>query len=475
MYLENIRIDYVDGTDTPDPELKDIHYIDAINREALYTCPICGYPMVPKTPNYRTIVDYRPGPDGVERVYFINLKSERYECCNPQNKHSVTAGMLPHKSPLTEEFKKHVVWMFLHQEKHSYSMLARQLKQSQPVISKIIKNFASKLNLHFSPLKDTFYLYFHPFPYLGKQCYYLVKVAYDGTPCLISFFGFKDALTELEDYLKFHWKPDNTAYFTIFLEPDPALKELIEKYIPHPMIFPSRETVDARLDAFLEKHSEDGVYFPLRDKLKEFRRILTIPQNDDLLQAWYNSFQYEEPNLCKVLNEFRADLEKEPISSTCYRIFLFDYSLLNQMIAQYNAQHLPFDILVLRLMYKVQGDDIFEDQEPSHALFDPDSGIHFRQPPLSKLDKMVKKSEKFAKEIERLTKEQQEQQQQAIEDGKQIKEREKQVTEMLRRMEEGEKQAKELGKQLEEGEKLIKEIMDFLPEMDKFMMLNPLI
>lgn len=113
MQLEDINIKFGEESEKPDNENQEIHHINAINLEEIEICPVCGYFVVPKTKNYRTISHYCEGPDGVKRIYHINLCSQRYECTNPKQIHTSTAGMLDHKSPYTPEFRKHVITLFL--------------------------------------------------------------------------------------------------------------------------------------------------------------------------------------------------------------------------------------------------------------------------------------------------------------------------------------------------------------------------
>ncbi|MCQ2499803.1 MAG: hypothetical protein MJ117_00480 [Lachnospiraceae bacterium] len=360
MQLENIEIEFIEGSEKQDSRIAEIHYIDAVNLETLGECPECRYPMVPKTKNYRPIFHYCEGPDGVKRIYNINLCSQRYECTNPETVHSVTAGMLKHKSPFSAEFKKYVIELFLENAKCSYNGMAKRLGLSQPAVSQLVKDFARGLNIQFDLKRSFMKYYFHGFHYMGRYRYYLTGFDFGSQPELIAFFGFEDAWDEIEAYIGRCWDI-NKRYYEIYTDDDKRLQITIRQIIGNKSFSVSRYVHDKRISSFLQKYEGTAYSGLLENEIEKFRKMLLDGSSEKNIQEWFDSFGVKEKNIRSALEEFRAELGSSGFYTFEYS-GMTDHTEFDRKIDFYKAQKLPFDIMVVKMMYSQHDRSIFGEE-----------------------------------------------------------------------------------------------------------------
>lgn len=359
MKLEDINIEFDAESERTAPDNPEIHYIDAVNMETLRRCHMCGSPMLPKTKNYRPIIHYCKGPTGEKHIYHINLCSQRYECTNPHCAHSVTAGMISHKSPYTDEYKKHVIRLFLNTEKCSFREMARMLKISQPIVSNLIKNYTKDVNTRFAPDIDTNSFYFHGFKYYGKYRYFLTGIGYSRQPKLLSFFGFTDdTWQEVEFYLQQHFN-DGTHYW-FYTDGDNRLNTLLTQTVKESYILQSRYATDQKIEDFLIKYSGMVYFNQLDNELQNFKKMLISRNFRESYEQWHLSFQTKEAGLQGALEDFYDMFKDEYDPSFAYQENP-DHKDLISKVQYYKSQRLPFDVMVLKMMHFSHKEAIFED------------------------------------------------------------------------------------------------------------------
>lgn len=392
MLLENIEIEFIDGTELPpDDKRPNIYYIDARILDRPYICPECGFPLYSKGPAGRPVFHYCTGlTSDKKHIYQINLKGRRYECRNPVKKHSTTSGMLEHKSPYTETLKNHIIWYYLQHQKCSFSAVGRYCSMSPPAVSKIICKFAKEINMRFIPHGDYDYFYLRGFHYQGENRCYLAKVTKDHTPILLAFFGFENAKTELEHYLEFHWRGKSNKELTyVSINKEFKYSDVVKKYIPNAFVWADQSTITEWFDSY-KIDQNDELFSILCDKIDNLKNHFG-KMNKNSLEDWWN-------DLGPVLQEQLSDLWEElnrahPFYQIAYNTFNVSFSKIDDEITFYNRDKQPFDTMTLRVMYQIHGDHLFSEEETGRISYDKETDTLYREPVMSPTEKEKKEWE----------------------------------------------------------------------------------
>lgn len=394
MQLENIKIELLKDTEYTDSDNANIHHIDANVVESYKNCPICGEKLIQKKNVYRHVYDYCTGLDGEKHIYHIKLCSKCYICKNSKESHFIQEGMLLHKSPYTDRFKKYVIQLFLNHPNNSFSTIARKVNLSQPTVSRIIKEYAKEYNFQFCLPRSANVLYLHLFIYNGKERIYIAKENSDSSPQPLAFLGYDNIWDELERYLDYCLKYDYLGIY-VKLDDSPHLQNFLSEHLISPFFIPSLYLLKRKTDAFLYKYKDSNMYFSLSDKIHHFLQNInsSLLPPDFIIENFFESIHLEERAIKNALLEYKGIIETDLNKIKSHHLrngtiyppdYSIDYTSFNNSIENYHAQRLPFEIMALRMMYESYGNYIFDVLEPNNL-----SRNNLPEPPQNYTEKLM--------------------------------------------------------------------------------------
>lgn len=382
MRLEDISLKFIEGTERPYEKNPIMYEIDAENLEEMELCT-CGEHLKKKHKTERTIYDYRPSPfTGIERIYRINLSSQRYICTNPDCRCSYTAGLLD-RSKSSRAFGKFLVQKLLDKERLSFSKVGEELGISHSFVSDTVMEYISDFNLHYSPSQFCKYLYLHEFTYQNKPRYALISVNNLDEKHLIGFFGYKDPVIEFSEYFRFHLKDEQT-WFTIATEHAEIISSKFEQF-PGQLFF--TETMAGREKALRDKYIYNLGTFGASDKHEFYVEILNEiigklkgPTPHQELEKWWhtrNKSDYLEKAKLTFKDLITYLLKDGSAYAAEFSAYPIVFDAYEKHINSYKQKNIPFEKMCLHMMHREYQKYNKKHNQNRHILTDTDSDIMY--------------------------------------------------------------------------------------------------
>ena len=266
--------------------------------------------------------------------------------------------MSDRKSPYTNSFRHHIVSRFLKNEKETYSSIADASSLSYRSVSKIIYDFARQDFAEICPDIDYNYLQLYQFHYHGRDRFYLAEVTKEYDIFLLKFFGFEDTMAELKKYFEdnqIRFCTDTTTYIATNTKRE--THELLLSFIPGTSISYDWQTLYKHFESY-KIDTADGSFNEIADKVTEIEALFRNWEDDSKIYDWCeNMSQTGEVQLHTLRKEVEENLEFLRLSAEC---FTTDFTDIDEQITSFDRSNLPFDAMVLRMMYQTHGDSIFK-------------------------------------------------------------------------------------------------------------------
>ena len=379
--IDNIKVEYDYDTIKSDPKYLNLYHINAKCIEKLEICPDCGAGMRGNGLRTRTILEcIRDSVEHKENPFEVILTRRQYVCTNPACKKSIVAGMSLTSKKYTKNFAKYIVTRLLEDAELSYKKLSNLLPVSHTQITNIVKEYANSLSLQFCPQKDIYCFYIHSFMYNQRKWYYFAGQTIGKPPVVLSFFGYKDADWELENYMILHWNRSNSLNVKIcYVDKDIILSDKVKDCLTSAMCFPP----NMEIDSIIEKYRVDfgnGTFTDICKQLDELKLLLS--NSAVTFFEWQRKFQKtalykSNPQHFICLLEELNNVENIEIG---YEKFSDEYRKINRRIEACARKHIPFEMMCLKQLYRDHGDIIFSTPDPQNNIYNEERNLYYLTP-----------------------------------------------------------------------------------------------